>query len=175
MKSLYLMRHAQPIAGHPLDGTRALTDIGQKQAAQMAEWLRSEIGRVDIVITSPFTRASETAQVMADSLGAHTASTTLLQPDADPEAAWKEIERLAQAAPTVLVVGHDPSLNKLLFWLLGMTGDQTQIRFEQGSVAWLIVKASQAQLQWLVSPDLVPSQEEREVMESARELLDSLP
>jgi len=177
MKSLYLMRHGQPVNGHPMNGERPLTDLGKKQAVQMAGWLTRLIGRVDIVICSPMTRALDTAEPMAKALGSYTASTTLLKPDAEPAEAWKEIVRLAAASTDVLVVGHDPSLNTLLLWLIGTdsTPGPEYVRFDQGSIAYLKMNSDDvATLQWLITPALVPSIEEAEVVEAARELADAV-
>lgn len=185
MQNLWLMRHAKPVHGHPMDGTRPLTDQGKSQAVDMAEWLRALIGRVDIVITSPMTRALQTAAVMAGVLGSHVADTKMLEPNQQPEDAWKEIERLAQQSKDVLIVGHDPSINTLLCWLQGnescavvATGQPTgvdAVRFDWGAVAYVKVNsaggAASGVLQWLVTPALViPPKEEKELLEAAREL-----
>lgn len=174
MKNLWLMRHAQPVHGHPMDATRELTADGVKQAEDMGEWLRTEFGRVDIVITSPFARAMHTAQIMADKLGSHVADTRLLEPDASPEDAWKEVERLAQQSKDVLIVGHDPMINALLMWLLGLKAGVPEVRFEHASIAYVDTRKNPATLKWLVTPDLVLDEEAAEVEEAAAALADLL-
>lgn len=176
--NLYLMRHGRPVRGHPLDGTRPLDDKGVKQSEDMADWLTSLIGRVDIVIHSPMLRAVHTAEKMGSALGAHLASTTMLQPDAEPADAWDEILRLAQQSKDVLIVGHDPNLNKLVTHLT--TGDDgegydTNPRFEHCSIACLksLPKVGY-RLMWLVTPDLVINPALSEVEESALALADEL-
>ncbi|HXI42318.1 MAG TPA: histidine phosphatase family protein [Bryobacteraceae bacterium] len=175
--NLYVARHSRPVNGHPLDATRSLMADGKKEAAAVAGWLTKLIGRVDIVIASPFTRTQEQAEIMAESLGAHVAGTVMLQPDKDPVEAWKEIERLAQQSKDVLVVGHDPNLNKLILWLMGLTGGPDELRMDWGAVAYLKVKTGDGDpegvLQWLVTPALVqrdPSEDE--LLEAARGLTD---
>ena len=179
--SLYLMRHCEPVPGHPNNAERALTEDGLKQAADMGAWLAGHIGRVDIVITSPFMRAVQTAQAMGKALGAHLADTRMLQPDGNPDDMWKEIERLAQQSKDVLVVGHDPSLNALIGWLQGFDPNHEQeplgpaeLRLEWGSVASMTVKTTSGggtagTLQWLVTPLIVLAQ--KEIVEAARELV----
>ncbi len=44
----------------------ALTDTGKEQVRQSAEALK---GKIDMIISSPFTRAQETARIIADTLG----------------------------------------------------------------------------------------------------------
>jgi phosphohistidine phosphatase len=172
---LYLQRHCEPRPGHPMDGTRPLLADGKTQAGQMAGWLKEQIGRVDIVITSPFLRAMQTAEIMAEALGAHVADTRMLEPDGTPEEAWKEIERLAQQSEHVLVVGHEPMLNLLLAWLMS-GGD---VRFQWGAIAHLKVKTSDdseprvhGRLHWFVDSKVVEiDEDEEEILEAARELV----
>ncbi len=173
--NLYLMRHTEPVHGHPLDATRPLKDSGTKQAGDMAAWLTKLIGRVDIVISSPFIRAMQTAEIMADALGSYVADTRMLGPEGTPDEMWAEIGRLAQQSKDVLIVGHDPSLNGLLGWLIG--GELITTRFEWGSIAYLQPVPSatpgedSARLQWFVTPALViSSPEEQELLESAKQL-----
>jgi phosphohistidine phosphatase len=181
MKKLWLMRHAEPVHGHPMDATRDLKPEGVKQAQAMGEWFRNENGRVDIVICSPFVRGLHTAQIMAGILGSHVADTRCLEPDGNPQEAWKEIERLAQQSKEVLVVGHDPLINTLLMWLLGVDAGVPEVRFEWGAIAHVRFKAKPEEgikstntLAWLVDPKLVLKQEEAEVEEAAAELVEAL-
>jgi phosphohistidine phosphatase len=165
VKQLWLQRHCEPTPGHPMDSDRQLTEIGVKQANDMGDWLRDEHGRVDIVITSPFKRAAQTAKIMAEKLGSHVADTRMLEPDGKPEEIWKEVERLAQQSADVLIVGHDPSINALLLWVLGLSG-APEVRFEHGSIAHVHFKGG-AKLRWLVSPKLVVKEEQAELEEAA--------
>ena len=179
MKTLFLQRHCTPVAGHPMDATRQLTDAGRKQAAQMAAFLVADIGRVDIVISSPFARAIETAEIMADALGSYVTTTTMLEPDAKPEDAWAEIERLGQQSQDVLIVGHDPSINLLLAWLI----NGGSIRFEWGAIAHVSQKTMHrgthdqvvARLHWFVDPELVGKEaEDKEILEASRAVVEAL-
>ena len=180
MKHLWLMRHCEPKHGHPMDGTRPLTDDGRKNAHAMAEWFRENWGRVDIVITSPFARAAQTAHIMADELGSHVADTRCLEPDGVPEEAWAEIERLAQQSKDVLVVAHDPLINTLLMWILGLKAGVPEVRFEWGAIAHVRFKAKPEEgikventLAWLVDPKLVLKEEHKELEEAALALTES--
>jgi phosphohistidine phosphatase len=176
---LYLMRHCQPVLGHPMDSARQLTPEGHRQAGEMAAFMVRHIGRVDITISSPFARTMETAEVMADALGSHIVATKLLEPEAEPPDAWKEIERIAQAAEHVLIVGHDPSINKLLGWLI--SGGNT--KFEHGAIAH--VKADtkdkgshprvQGTLHWFVDVKIVERDVLKDqVVEAARTFAEAL-
>ena len=65
---IYLQRHAEAESGERMDPTRALTETGKRQIKTMGEFLVRQIGRVDLVISSPFVRALDTARGMAQFL-----------------------------------------------------------------------------------------------------------
>ena len=180
MKHLYLMRHAHPVNGHPMDGARPLDDKGIKQAKDMGEWMRKEVGRVDIVLCSPFARGMQTAKIMAEALGSHVADSKMIQPDGTPSDMWKEIERLAQQSDEVLVVGHDPSINAFLLWLVGGHDASTppEVRFEHGAIAKIKLGSrpgfAGGTLRWLVDPKLVIKEEDKELEEAAVQLAEAL-
>jgi phosphohistidine phosphatase len=185
VKRLFLVRHAEPKPGHPLDGTRPLTAAGRTQANEVAGWLKGFVGRVDIAISSPMTRALQTAEIIAASLGCHVAATTMVQPDVKPADMWDDIVRLAAMATDVLVVSHEPALANLVGWLSGWRAEEGAesanplmpeypgIRFEWGAVAHLkITGEKQARLQWLVIPAIVEKDEAiAEIEEAARALV----
>ena len=156
-----------------MDSERGLTDAGKKQAEEMAAWMVRQVGRCDIVICSPFARALKTAEPMAEALGCHVATTTLLEPNQKPEAAWKEIERLAQASADVLVIGHHPEIGKLADWLVDSDDAiHARLHFVHGAIAMLDTTAQK--LIWFVTPQLVEKDEaEQEVVEAAKALLEA--
>jgi phosphohistidine phosphatase SixA len=183
MKNLYLMRHTEPERGHPDNAERPLTDGGKQQAEDMAAWLAGHIGRVDIVIHSPFVRAVQTAKAMGAALGAHLEATRLLVPASDnPKAIYDDVMRLAQASKDVLIVGHDPSLNAFLLWMIGhntaIDNKLPEVRMDWGTVAYLKVKMigeppiPDGRLMWLVTPEIVLANQE--IVEAARAVVESL-
>lgn len=180
---LYLQRHCQPEPGMPMNGERKLTEEGIRQANECAAFMVRHIGRVDIVISSPFARALETAQIMAKALGAHVATTRMLEPDGKPDEMWAEIVRLAPQCKDVLVVGHDPSINELLCWMMDRgkdpdgdlysTGVATlKIRFEHGAIAHMRADDDgDGKLHWFVDVKII---ERDEVMQAAEALVEEL-
>lgn len=149
--NLYLMRHCIPAPGAKNDPARGLTTDGKEQAEDMATFMVRQVGRVDIVISSPFVRAVETAKVMGSALGAHVVTTKELEPDSKPKEAWDEIKRLAQASKEVLVVGHHPDIGHLIDMLAGAAG--ISHAFHHGSIA--LVDPEAPILFWLVDHTMV--------------------
>ena len=59
---LYLQRHGEAEAGERNYPTRGLTEQGREQVKLMGEFLVRQIGRVDLVVSSNFKRAFDTAR-----------------------------------------------------------------------------------------------------------------
>lgn len=167
--NLFLMRHCRAVPGARDDASRGLTDDGRKQAADMAAWLKGQIGRVDTVICSAFMRAIETAEIMAEALGANVQRTPMLDPDADQAEAWKHVEAIAGYCSDVLVVSHHPLVGHLLDEIAGLTG--MSHTFEHGAIA--AVDTYRKEMYWLVDPSLV-EREDDELTEAAADLAEAL-
>ena len=60
---LLLWRHAEAEQGSP-DAKRKLTARGEKQAAQMGEWIRKNAPRKLRVLASPVLRCQQTARAL---------------------------------------------------------------------------------------------------------------
>jgi len=123
---LYLMRHAEAeTSGQEMkqDSERRLTEGGRLQARVAANKLKEklaadaeEIGRV---ITSPYVRAVETAEIVATvlSLDGKVAQEKALAPGADL-AKVKRIEDEYRDSGNLLIVGHEPDLGIIASQLL---------------------------------------------------------
>ena len=154
---LYLIRHADagdPEAWTGSDDVRPLSGKGEKQAKRLGRFL-AELGfRPDAVITSPKTRARQTAEIVADSLGVEIAIDERLAGGVDVVA----IEAIlfdAGEPQRPVIVGHDPDLSELTSWIAGAG----PIALKKGALVRIdtIRPISQASgtLRWLVPPDLL--------------------
>lgn len=73
MKKFYLIRHAQS-ESNAMQSVRpnheiALTELGHRQANEVANWLMTHIPNPDKVFVSPYVRTHQTAQPYLDTLG----------------------------------------------------------------------------------------------------------
>lgn len=118
-----LVRHGEagPHAGD--DAARALTGRGWLQARSTAEWLRGELGTTTGVrlLASPYQRAQETAQVLAELLGTPVCTVAAITPDDDPRVALAAIEEAGAGADVLVVVSHMPLVAVLATWLTAGT------------------------------------------------------
>src|SRR5215207_9309159 len=67
---IYVVRHAiaveQGTPGYESDSQRPLTDKGRRKMRQIARALRNLGVEFDLILSSPYVRARETAEILAD-------------------------------------------------------------------------------------------------------------
>jgi phosphohistidine phosphatase len=144
---LILWRHADAEPGAP-DSERRLTAKGSKQANQMAKWLRARLPQDVTVLASPAQRAEETAKPLGLDYRTDPAIGTGTTPEALIGATgWPE------AAGTVLVVGHQPTLGEVASLLV--TGSATEWSIKKGAIWWLEHRGGEARVRAVMSPDLL--------------------
>ena len=144
---LILWRHADAEAGAP-DAERRLTAKGLKQAQQMAKWLRPRLPQDVTVLASPARRAEETAKPLRLDYRTDPAIGTGTSPEALIGATgWPD------AAGTVLVVGHQPTLGEVACLLL--TGSAAEWSIKKGAIWWLEHRDGQVRVRAVMSPDML--------------------
>lgn len=122
---LYLLRHgiaAERVQGAD-DPERALTRVGQQRALAVMRRLRSLGFQADRLLTSPYRRARQTAElaVQAD-LAPQLELEPRLQPGGDHRALVTEL------GGRCLLVGHEPDLSDLAAALLGAPAGSLRLR-----------------------------------------------
>lgn len=166
---LYLMRHgiADPREDPacPLDPERALTAGGRKRTRSAAAGLRALGVHPTRVLTSPYLRARQTAEIVADVLGLASAqihSTAALLPGADPAALFAELADAAGDAD-VLCSGHAPHLDLALGLAVSSIGavgsaEQELTRLKKAGVACLLMGSWQPPrglISWVATPAML--------------------
>lgn len=139
--------------GH--DAERALTDEGLRRMRKVANRLRSQLDRLDRIVSSPYRRALETAEVLAAAFGGPTPERIDGMTPADDPAellAWLG-EQSADAC--IAVVGHEPHLGRLIGLLLGAQSAPSPVRLRKGGSALIEFNGSATAgggvLQWLLT------------------------
>ncbi len=122
---LFLFRHGIAENGQPggRDSDRALTPEGKKK---LREVLRLAVeGGVDptLILTSPYRRAVETAEIAAEVLGykGNLLRTNALIPDSSPRDVWQEV-RTHKDAGQLLLASHEPLLSQCVGYFLAAPG-----------------------------------------------------
>ena len=121
---LYLLRHAEAVArgtpGCESDSERPLTPLGKKRMRRVAKGMK-RLGLVfDRVLTSPYLRARQTAQIAIKVLKAEgrLQVTADLAVDGDREKLIRALKRRYPKQGRILLVGHEPYLSQLFSRLL---------------------------------------------------------
>jgi phosphohistidine phosphatase len=123
MKRIYLVRHAEAVerATGLLDFDRPLVSKGMKSATKMAKLCKAKGITADLMISSPASRALETAHIFAEQLG-YPAERILLkdgiysnQQEEDLLALVRSIDRANQS---VMIFGHNPGLQDFSAYLV---------------------------------------------------------
>ncbi len=133
---LFVIRHAlaEDAAEGQDDASRELTDEGEKQLKKVVKGLKKlDIG-FERVLTSPWTRAMQTAAMLEPLCKQGPISTGLLC--APPRS--ELLAQIAELGETTAVVGHEPWLSELVAWLaFGDTRHGEAFALKKGGVFWL--------------------------------------
>ena len=155
---LFVLRHgkAEPSSYEPDDMKRALTTEGRNEIRKVAMWMRSKKFGFDVIATSPLTRAHETAEIVARSLGQKDRLEIWeeLAPDGDPDTLCYHATQFGEHA-AILIIGHEPSLSMLISRVISGS-DTASISLAKGGLAKIrnfsFDKRPSGALQWLLSP-----------------------
>jgi phosphohistidine phosphatase len=158
---IYFIRHglAGEFGDYPDDAMRPLTSEGQTKTRKVAERLKTLEVKFDRILSSPYTRAHQTAEILqATKLGSKIETAEFLQPEQpfDPLLAWLEqIDR----TQTVAIVGHEPNLSIAAEELLFGQAMHRLVLKKAGVIA-LDAPAQgdlrgHCQLRWLLAPKVL--------------------
>jgi phosphohistidine phosphatase len=158
---LYVLRHAIAVQrgteGYEQDSDRPLTSKGRQKMEQIASGMQALGLSFDLILSSPFLRARQTADVVADVFGAgkNVELSEHLAVGGDPESLVRELNSRFGSLKSVLIVGHEPYLSSLISVLLA--GDPSLgLTMKKGGLCKLSVDSlsygSCATLEWLLTP-----------------------
>ena len=156
---VYLARHGIALnlgeKGVATDAERPLSAEGRQKTAEVGRGLAQLECRPNRVVTSPLTRAAQTAAILSQELGLTTAAETcdLLIPGKFPEDTIHWLA--AQTSTDIMLVGHLPDMPRLASLLVaGHT--RAAIEFKKAAVCCLSwdgpPRSGAAQLEWLLQP-----------------------
>jgi len=119
---IYLVRHAEAVeqAEGVEDSARWLTKKGRKAMQKAACRLHKKRVRPEQIITSPLTRAVQTAELLMAEIGSHAelSADSLLAPESSAEQVLELIQS-KQKIDSIMLVGHEPLLSQTAALLLG--------------------------------------------------------
>ena len=161
---LLLIRHAIAMeredfaASARPDSERPLTDEGRTKMIEAAAGLASVVETIALLAASPFTRARETADIVALAFpGVRREETPALEPDESPItfARWIAAHATAAESGVVAAVGHEPHLGDMAAWLIAGEADDA-ISFKKGGACLIEInetpRRASGTLRWLLTP-----------------------
>jgi len=159
--NLYILRHGIAVErstpGFKTDAERPLTPKGKRQLRQIAAALQNLDLDFNLILSSPFLRARQTAEIIARSRRRkkRLAFSDELTPGGNPKALIQQLNELKPVPENVLLVGHEPYLSQLIG--RSISGHATAgIELKKGGLGKLEMAALRfgrcATLAWLLTP-----------------------
>jgi phosphohistidine phosphatase len=153
---IYFLRHAS--AGEHLvnpkkDEKRALDKDGIEQCGYVGRALAAIEAGVDVIVSSPLKRATQTASLVGNEMGyeGKLQIETGLRPGATLADFRRMLEKYARQE-AVMVVGHNPNLSQFLGAIISESGCEASVELKKGAVARVDMRRSSGTLQWCLTP-----------------------
>jgi len=154
---IYILRHGIAVnrgtPGYKKDSDRPLTPEGEEKLHQIAKAMLAMELKFDLILSSPYLRSKQTAQLVAAELDEEITLTDLLTPDGNPLELIRELND--EKPQSVLLVGHEPDLSGLISVLVTGESNAT-IELKKGGLCKLsadrVAYGQCATLNWLLTP-----------------------
>jgi phosphohistidine phosphatase len=163
---LYVVRHGIAIERDdpncPPETDRYLTRDGIKKTREVAEGVAALKVKPSLLITSPYVRSAQTAEIFAEALGCareKIKQSQALRPGSNPADFVKEIAHLK--AGEIMCFGHAPHLDQVIAAAVGARGVFTALK-KAGVAALEFESAStgKATLLWILTPKILRQMKE---------------
>lgn len=156
---IYLLRHGIAENGRPgrPDSDRALTDEGRARLRRVLKRARTADAAPTLILSSPYRRAVETAEVAADVFRykGDIVRSRAFVPEASAVDAWEEM-RVYAGESAVLIAGHEPLMSAIAAFLLGCPS--LQVEMKKAALVCIEIESPAAVprgiLKWMINPAL---------------------
>jgi phosphohistidine phosphatase len=158
---LYLLRHgiAEELSSSDRkpDSERVLTAEGARKMRRIAKGMKATGLSFDLILSSPLPRARQTAEIAAQAYGLRRSveMTPNLAPQGDPRRLMDELNERRARCKTVLLVGHEPYLSRLISQLVA-GDDSLSLELKKGGLGRLSARKLRygrcATLNFLLTP-----------------------
>ena len=159
---IYVVRHGIAIDREdpkcPSEPERYLTEEGIEKTKQVAKGVAELGAPPDHMISSPYVRAMQTAEIFAHYLDyskQNIGRTDLLLPGAEPAMLFRELAKDKQSS-VIFLFGHAPQLDDIIATALGSKHHVTELK--KAGVALLELKRvspPNGQIVWLSTPKIL--------------------
>lgn len=158
---LYVLRHAiavERLDWAESDDTRPLSAYGITKMKQNATGLTRLLPKIDLILTSPYLRARQTAEIVCKVYGFKISDKVVETESLTPDGAFKDLFKdfgKYESDNRVMVVGHQPYLGDLISYLTS-EGDVRNVPLKKGGIACIELERDDPRhtgmLNWLLTP-----------------------
>ena len=156
---VYFLRHAsagQHVMDPKKDETRPLDKEGIEQCGYIGRALAAMDTQIDVVISSPLKRATQTASLVANEIGHE--GKLQIEDGLRPGSAFADFTKLLtkyQRYDFIMLVGHNPNLSEFLSRLISGGTGRGAVDLKKGAVARVETSRQKGVLQWCITPKFV--------------------
>ncbi len=156
---IYFLRHAsagQAVPNPKKDEKRGLDKDGIEQCGYIGRALAALGVQVDVIISSPLKRSTQTASLVGNEMGHE--GKLVLENALRPEASFSDFQKmLAKYArqDSILLVGHNPNLREFLGRVISSSGCEATVELKKGAVAKVETRRSSGSLSWCITPRIL--------------------
>jgi len=139
------------------DADRALTPKGKREVRQVAQAMEALDLSFEVMLSSPYTRARQTAEIVAEALGLEKKLklTNRLAPGGSARELISLLHKFEPIPERVLLVGHEPYLSQLISLLIS-GGPNASVTLKKAGLCKLSTDSLRfghcATLRWLLTP-----------------------
>jgi phosphohistidine phosphatase len=156
---VYFLRHGnagEKKANPVQDEKRPLDKEGIEQCRYMGRLLYSMDAHVDLILSSPLKRATQSASMVGNEIAYELPieRAPALRPGASFDS-FRDLLYKVSGLESVLVVGHNPNLSRFLSLLVTGGLSNSAMEMKKGSVARVEIGLKRSVLNWLVTPRLI--------------------
>jgi phosphohistidine phosphatase len=156
---LYFLRHAsagQRLSNAKKDEKRGLDKVGIEQCGYIGRALASLGVQVEIIVSSPLKRATQTAALVGNEMGHE--GKLVVDNALRPEANFADFQKMLdkyQRQDSMVVVGHNPNLREFLGKVITDNGHEAVVDLKKGAVAKVEIRRSSGSLSWCITPRIL--------------------
>lgn len=156
---IYFLRHAsagQRLSNAKKDEKRGLDKDGIEQCGYIGRTLAALGVQVDVILSSPLKRATQTASLVGNEMGHE--GKLALETALRPEASYSDFQKMLgkySRQESILLVGHNPNLREFLGRMISDTGAEAAVDLKKGAVAKVETARNSGSLSWCITPRIL--------------------
>jgi phosphohistidine phosphatase len=156
---LYFLRHAsagQRLSSAKKDEKRGLDKDGLEQCGYVGRALAASGVQVEIIISSPLKRATQTAALVGNEMGHE--GKLIIENALRPQASFSDFQKMLDKyarQDSMMVVGHNPNLREFLGRVIADNGGEAVVDLKKGAVAKVEMRRNSGSLSWCITPRIL--------------------